>query len=669
MNNLSIKAKLISMVTIFIVIFITINVYIDLKLNSQENKFKELQALVEVRGNVVSALTSGLQITSALRGVYIDKNDLKTLANLEKAVKTLEKTIDNLNKEKYAKLSKGVEKFNILALHSTYQSDALRLIQRFKNGNLTDKDIIKHIKTVWRPFKNKLKEYKKTSKAKDLKNVKVYSDENSNILLVLIITSLISIIVLLIYSFITVKSILDSLDKVQNGIVSFFDFLNKKSSNVNLIDLSSDDELGRMSKIINENILNTKKLIEEDNEVIRESEAVMTRVANGWLSQKITKNTSNQELNTLKNNINTMLDNMKGRFIQINEVLEVYTKADYRQTLELGTIERGGVFEALINNINYLQKSITDVLVENKTNGMALKISSDSLLENVDILNKNSNEAAASLEETAAAVQEINNNISNSSSNVHKMSKFATSVTTSANSGQELANETTKAMDEINNEVTAINEAISVIDQIAFQTNILSLNAAVEAATAGEAGKGFAVVAQEVRNLASRSAEAANEIKTLVENATTKANTGKKIADKMIEGYTGLNENISKTIELINDVELSSKEQQASITQINDAITSLDSKTQQNASVASQTQDIAVKTDTISKLVVSNADQKEFNGKNDIKINSSENTTKYSKPKQTSKPIPRATKEKKEITKTTIKPIASNTNDDEWASF
>ena len=82
-------------------------------------------------------------------------------------------------------------------------------------------------------------------------------------------------------------------------------------------------------------------------------------------------------------------------------------------------------------------------------------------------------------------------------------------------------------MDEINTQVNAINEAITVIDQIAFQTNILSLNAAVEAATAGEAGKGFAVVAQEVRNLASRSSEAAKEIKELVLNATTKANQGK----------------------------------------------------------------------------------------------------------------------------------------------
>ena len=199
------------------------------------------------------------------------------------------------------------------------------------------------------------------------------------------------------------------------------------------------------------------------------------------------------------------------------------------------------------------------------------------------------------------------------------MSNYANNLSASASKGQNLAEETTTSMDEINKEVNAISEAISVIDQIAFQTNILSLNAAVEAATAGEAGKGFAVVAQEVRNLAARSADAANEIKLLVENATSKANQGKSIADTMIEGYTGLNANIQNTLELINDVETASKEQKMGIVQINDAITSLDKQTQENANIAAQTKDVAEETDTIAKLVVSNADAKEFVGKNDVK--------------------------------------------------
>ena len=172
------------------------------------------------------------------------------------------------------------------------------------------------------------------------------------------------------------------------------------------------------------------------------------------------------------------------------------------------------------------------------------------------------NKQAASLEETAAALEEITSTIQGNTQATSQMSQLAQSVTASAQKGEDLANKTTNAMDEINVQVSSINEAIEVIDQIAFQTNILSLNAAVEAATAGEAGKGFAVVAQEVRNLASRSAEAAKEIKDIVESASSKANEGKEIADNMIHGYKDLNEKITSTIEIIETVAISSKEQE-----------------------------------------------------------------------------------------------------------
>ena len=222
-------------------------------------------------------------------------------------------------------------------------------------------------------------------------------------------------------------------------------------------------------------------------------------------------------------------------------------------------------------------------------------------------------------------------------------------------------------MDEINVQVNLINDAISIIDQIAFQTNILSLNAAVEAATAGEAGKGFAVVAQEVRNLAARSAEAAKEIKTIVENATSKANQGKDIANNMIEGYKELNQNISQTINLISDIEMSSKEQLSGIEQINDAVNSLDQQTQQNAAVASQTHDVAVITDNIAKLVVNSANAKEFKGKNEVKgrnVNIKPVTTSYevkthTTPKKTATPVKHVEP----------KVTAHKADEDEWESF
>jgi methyl-accepting chemotaxis protein len=374
-----------------------------------------------------------------------------------------------------------------------------------------------------------------------------------------------------------------------------------------------------MSKSINSNINHTKLLIEEDEELLRESEEVMKRASNGCLSQRIEKNTKNENLNKLKDNTNTMLDNMKARFIQINTILQEYAKSDFRSELTIDGIEKGSVFEELINDIKFLQTSITEMLVENKSKGLTLETNSNTLISNVEVLNKNSSQSATAIEETAAALEEITSNISNSTQNVVKMADFASEVTKTSSLGQTLANQTTEAMDELNTEVSSISEAILVIDQIAFQTNILSLNAAVEAATAGEAGKGFAVVAQEVRNLATRSAEAANEIKSIVESAKNKASEGKKVSDEMITGYDSLNQAISQTIELINEVESASKEQQSSIVQINQAINTLDSQTQTNANIASETYTLAIETDKIAQVILSDADSKEFNGKNEVK--------------------------------------------------
>ncbi|XPV70657.1 MAG: methyl-accepting chemotaxis protein [Halarcobacter sp.] len=193
------------------------------------------------------------------------------------------------------------------------------------------------------------------------------------------------------------------------------------------------------------------------------------------------------------------------------------------------------------------------------------------------------------------------------------MATLGQTVKNSVNVGEDLAAKTASSMEEINEKVTAINEAITVIDQIAFQTNILSLNAAVEAATAGEAGKGFAVVAAEVRNLASRSAEAAKEIKNLVEDANNKANEGKSISADMINGYEQLNKHISETIHIIEDVSTASKEQMTGIEQINDAMNMLDKVTQENANEANNVKSISKAVFKMANELVNDAQNKQFN--------------------------------------------------------
>ncbi|RXI26061.1 methyl-accepting chemotaxis protein, partial [Aliarcobacter trophiarum] len=188
------------------------------------------------------------------------------------------------------------------------------------------------------------------------------------------------------------------------------------------------------------------------------------------------------------------------------------------------------------------------------------------------------------------------------------------------------------------------------------------------AATAGEAGKGFAVVAQEVRNLATRSAEAAKEIKEIVERATVKANEGKTIATNMIDGYKNLNTNISSTMNLISDIENASKEQLLGIEQINDAVNQLDQQTQQNAMIASQSHDIALSTDEIAKLIVEDANQKEFVGKSEVKAKEI-GLKKEVKEHIINSTAKKTVKANQNTNTSKVKEIKDNSNSDEWESF
>jgi methyl-accepting chemotaxis protein len=472
----------------------------------------------------------------------------------------------------------------------------------------------------------------------------IYSEIKTQII---IYSTILLFIGFILYFFI--NKLLSSLGRFQDGLLSFFSYLNKETDDVKPLDDSSSDEIGTMSKKINENIARTKESIDSDNKLIEDVKNVVNSVGQGYLNTRVKNDTTTESLNELKNLLNDMLNNLEklvGKDInKITDVLTTYSNRDF--TVNLDSKDSGEIGA----KINEMSKMITDMLQTSLNDGQILQESANELTQNVSTLSNNATSQAASLEETAASIDEITSNIEQTSQKAQEMSMIASDTKTSAHEGQKLATDTVKAMDDINETVININEAISVIDQIAFQTNILSLNAAVEAATAGEAGKGFAVVAQEVRNLASRSAEAAKEIKGLVESATTKADNGKQITSKMIEGFNLLESKINDTNKLISDVANAAKEQSTGMIQISDAVNQLDSFTQQNASIADKANAISQKTNAIALDVVANVNKNNFNGKS--------NSTHIVKPVQSvQEPI-----------KTEQPKISPSKDDAEWENF
>jgi len=427
------------------------------------------------------------------------------------------------------------------------------------------------------------------------------------------ITTIVAIFAILLFILSTqlfIKSILKSINALSNGVKDLASGTELKN-----IPIHSNDEVGQIVNNFNGYLNKIENGQKQDKILIENAKEVIEKVKVGIYNQTIDETTLNPSLEEFKISVNEMITITKEHFIRVNQVLETYAKLNYRDHLQLHNIAKGGVFDVLVKDINILKDTITQMLVDNKINGTTLQESSNTLLSNVNKINDASNQTSTSLEDTSKSLEQITTNISSNNQNIVKMSEYANEVTTSVSSGQTLATQTTKAMDDINEQVTSIDEAIGVIDQIAFQTNILSLNAAVEAATAGEAGKGFAVVAQEVRNLASRSAEAANEIKKLVSNAKDKADHGKIISGEMIDGYGNLNNNIGKTIDLISNVKLSSTEQLVEIEQINNTVAQLDIQTKNNLIVANETQKVALNTSNMANHIVNDVNNKEFNEK------------------------------------------------------
>ncbi|CAB3911863.1 Methyl-accepting chemotaxis protein II [Achromobacter mucicolens] len=264
---------------------------------------------------------------------------------------------------------------------------------------------------------------------------------------------------------------------------------------------------------------------------------------------------------------------------------EKISAGDFTGRIEVrSTNEIGHLFGA----IKRMQESLTRTVASVRRGVEEINLGAREISAGNTDLSSRTEQQAASLEETAASMEELASTVKQNADNARQANQLAASASDVAERGGSAVSEVVNTMQEISASSRKISEIVSVIDGIAFQTNILALNAAVEAARAGEQGKGFAVVAGEVRSLAQRSAQAAKEIKGLIEDSVTKVGAGSQQVERAGSTMQEIVASVKRVTDIMGEISAASEEQSSGIDQVNRAVSQMDEVTQQNAALVEE---------------------------------------------------------------------------------
>ncbi|WP_054516769.1 methyl-accepting chemotaxis protein, partial [Achromobacter xylosoxidans] len=264
---------------------------------------------------------------------------------------------------------------------------------------------------------------------------------------------------------------------------------------------------------------------------------------------------------------------------------EKISGGDFTGRIEVrSTNEIGQLFAA----IKRMQESLTRTVATVRRGVDEINVGSREISAGNTDLSSRTEQQAASLEETAASMEELASTVKQNADNARQANQLAASASDVAERGGSAVAEVVNTMQGISASSRKISEIVSVIDGIAFQTNILALNAAVEAARAGEQGKGFAVVAGEVRSLAQRSAQAAKEIKGLIEDSVSKVGAGSQQVERAGATMQEIVASVKRVTDIMGEISAASEEQSSGIDQVNRAVSQMDEVTQQNAALVEE---------------------------------------------------------------------------------
>jgi methyl-accepting chemotaxis protein len=247
-----------------------------------------------------------------------------------------------------------------------------------------------------------------------------------------------------------------------------------------------------------------------------------------------------------------------------------------------------GDHASLMSALAAMRDSLSRVVSDVRSNAESVATASAQIAQGNNDLSGRTEQQASALEQTAASMEELSSAVKQNSDSARQANQLASNASTVAVRGGEVVGQVVETMKGINESSRKISEIISVIDGIAFQTNILALNAAVEAARAGEQGRGFAVVASEVRALAGRSAEAAKEIKSLINASVERVEQGTALVDQAGATMTEVVGSIQRVTDIMGEISAASNEQAAGVSQVGEAVAQMDKATQQNAALVEE---------------------------------------------------------------------------------